>query len=200
MMLGLAAGASGRVLDGPVALFAGTVVAGGAIAIANVFLPPLIKHDFPKRTGAMMGVYTMAVSGAAAVAAGLAVPLGEVSGLGWRGALGVWAVPAAVTALIWLPRLRLPDRTAAAAPQAGRSLLRGPLAWQLTVFFGMQALSFYAVLAWLPSMYRDFGASPRPRVSSCRCPGWCRSRCRCCCPAWPAGPGGRSASPWARPP
>ena len=158
-MLGLAAGAAGRVLDGPAALFAGTVVVGGAIAVANVLLPPLIKRDFPNRTGAMMGLYTMAVSGAAAVAAGLAVPLAEVAGLGWRGALGVWAVPAAVTALIWLPRLRRRERPAAAAPQAGRSLLRSPLAWQLTVFFGIQALSFYAVLAWLPSMYRDFGAS-----------------------------------------
>jgi cyanate permease len=28
-------------------LFAGTVIAGGAIAIGNVLLPPLIKRDFP---------------------------------------------------------------------------------------------------------------------------------------------------------
>ena len=159
-MLALAAGAVGRVLDGPAALFAGTVVAGGAIAVANVLLPPLIKRDFPDRTGLMMGVYTMAVSGAAAVAAGLAVPLAEAADLGWRGSLGVWAVPAALAALIWLPRLRRRERPAAAASPAGRSLLRSPLAWQLTVFFGIQALSFYAVLAWLPSMYRDFGASP----------------------------------------
>ena len=33
VMVALAVGAFGRVLDGPVALFAGTVVAGGAIAI-----------------------------------------------------------------------------------------------------------------------------------------------------------------------
>jgi CP family cyanate transporter-like MFS transporter len=159
IMAALAAGVLGRVLGGPAALFAGTVVAGGAIAIGNVLLPPLIKRDFPGRTGTMVGVYTMAVSGAAAVAAGLAVPLAAVSGLGWRGALGAWAVPAAVAALAWLPRLRgrtRPPRT----PPAGRSLLRDPLAWQLTVFFGLQSLSFYAVLGWLPSMYRDFGASP----------------------------------------
>jgi CP family cyanate transporter-like MFS transporter len=59
----------------------------------------------------------------------------------------------------WLPRLRGRTRPAA-APPSGPSLLRSPLAWQLTVFFGLQSLSFYAVLAWLPSMYRDFGASP----------------------------------------
>ena len=154
----LAVGVLGRVLDGPPALFAGTVLAGGAIAVGNVLVPPLVKRDFPDRTTTMMGVYTMSVTGAATLAAGVAVPLAEASGLGWRGALGVWALPALVAALAWLPRLRgharPPERP------AGRSLLRDPLAWQLTVYFGLQSLSFYALLGWLPSMYRDFGASP----------------------------------------
>ena len=108
-MLGLAAGAAGRARStAPAALFAGTVVVGGAIAVANVLLPPLIKRDFPNRTGAMMGLYTMAVSGAAAArppGSPCRWPTVAAAG-GWRGALGVWAVPAAVTALIWLPRLR----------------------------------------------------------------------------------------------
>ena len=82
----------------------GPLVAGGAIAIGNVLLPPLIKRDFPDRSGLMMGVYTMAVSGSAAVAAGLAVPLAGATDLGWRGALGAWAVPAAIAALAWVPR------------------------------------------------------------------------------------------------
>ena len=58
-----------RVLDGAWLLFAGTAVVGGAIAIGNVLVPPLIKRDFPHHTGLMMGVYTMTVSGSAAVAA-----------------------------------------------------------------------------------------------------------------------------------
>jgi MFS transporter, CP family, cyanate transporter len=107
----------------------------------------------------MMGVYTMAVSGSAAVAAGLAVPLAGATDLGWRGALGAWAVPAAIAALAWVPRMRGHTRPPA-TPAAGRSLLRDPLAWQVTVFFGLQSLSFYAMLGWLPSMYRDFGATP----------------------------------------
>jgi CP family cyanate transporter-like MFS transporter len=159
VMAALAVGAFVRVLDGPALLFAGTVVAGGSIAIGNVLLPPLIKRDFPDRSGLMMGVYTMAVSGAAAVAAGLAVPLADATDFGWRGALGAWAVPAAVAALAWLPRMRGHTRPPA-TPRSGRSLLRDPLAWQITVFFGLQSLSFYAILAWLPSMYRDFGATP----------------------------------------
>jgi CP family cyanate transporter-like MFS transporter len=159
VMLALAAGAFVRVLDGPTALFAGTVLAGSAIAIGNVLLPPLVKRDFPDRTGLMMGVYTMTVSGSAAVAAGLAVPLARATDLGWRGSLGVWAVPAVAAALAWVPWTRMHTRPPSGpAPERGPTLWRSPLAWQLTVFFGLQALSFYAVLGWLPSMYRDFGA------------------------------------------
>jgi CP family cyanate transporter-like MFS transporter len=161
VMVALAVGALGRVLGGPAALFAGTVVAGSAIAVGNVLLPPLIKRDFPDRTGLMMGVYTMAVSGAAAVAAGLAVPLAEATHLGWRASLGAWAVPALAAALAWLPWLRMHTRPPSGPrPDRGPALRRSPLAWQLTVFFGLQSLSFYAMLGWLPSMYRDFGAGP----------------------------------------
>lgn len=159
VLLAVAAGCLLRVSGGAALLFAGTVVAGGAIAVANVLLPPLIKGDFPARSGLMMGVYTMTLSAAAALAAGAAVPLGDVLGSGWRGGLGAWAAPALLAAVLWLPFVRGHARPPA-APPPGRSLLLSPLAWQVTVFFGLQSLSFYAVLAWLPSIYRDLGLSP----------------------------------------
>ncbi|WP_199442162.1 MFS transporter [Umezawaea beigongshangensis] len=155
-LLVLVTGTVCRVLAGSGLLFTGTVLAAGAIAIGNVLLPPLIKRDFPTRTGVMMGVFSMTVSAAAAVASGATVPLGDALGHGWRGALGVWAVPAIVAALLWLPQLRArtaPDER----PPAPRSLRRDPLAWQVTTFFGTQSLSFYATLAWLPSIYREHG-------------------------------------------
>ncbi|HEY0699173.1 MAG TPA: MFS transporter, partial [Micromonospora sp.] len=104
----LCGGLAVRVLGGPALLFAGTAVVGGAIAVSNVLVPPLVKRDFGRHTGTMMGVYTMAVAGSAAVAAGLTVPVGDALGLGWRGALGIWAVPVALAALVWLPRARRP--------------------------------------------------------------------------------------------
>ncbi len=191
----LCAALVGRVADGVGPLFAGTAVAGSAIAVANVLLPPLIKRDFPTRSGALMGVYSTTLSASAAIAAATTVPLGQLIGLGWRGALGIWAVPAALAALAWLPQTRAhtrppptpavegsvrgsahtqPPPTPAAessvpnsahtqpppTPAADRSLRGSALAWQVTAYFGLQSLSFYAVLAWLPSIYRDFGASP----------------------------------------
>ncbi len=153
----LTAGLLLRVLDGPTVLLLGTALAGAAIAVGNVLVPPLIKRDFPDRIGLMMGVYTMAVSGSAAVAAGLTVPLGDAIGLGWRGALGVWLVPAALAAAAWLPQVR--NHTRPPEPPQGPPLRRSALAWQVTFYFGLQSLCFYSVLAWLPSIYRehDFG-------------------------------------------
>jgi MFS transporter, CP family, cyanate transporter len=58
----------------------------------------------------------------------------------------------------WLPQLRA--HTPPPVTPAGPSLLRRPLAWQVTLYFGLQALSFYAVLGWLPTIYQDHGYRP----------------------------------------
>jgi CP family cyanate transporter-like MFS transporter len=153
-----------RVTAGPAVLFAGTVIGAGAIAVANVLIPALIKRHFAGHAGAMTGVYTMALSGAAAVAAGSTVPIGEASGHGWRGGLVFWAFPAAIALLVWTLFTWAADRSAATTPATGPtvdgSLLRDRLAWQITLYFGLQSLSFYSVLSWLPSIYRDHGYSP----------------------------------------
>ncbi|HEX3197593.1 MAG TPA: hypothetical protein VHR39_08565 [Propionibacteriaceae bacterium] len=75
VLVGIGTGLLLRVLGGTGLLFAGTVMASGAIAVANVLLPALIKRDFPAHSGAMVGIYTMALSGFAAVAAATTVPL-----------------------------------------------------------------------------------------------------------------------------
>src|SRR5690606_37392721 len=42
-------------------------------------------------------------------------------------------------------------------PVASGSLLRDPLAWQVTGFLGIQSLLFYAVSAWLPTILMGAG-------------------------------------------
>jgi MFS transporter, CP family, cyanate transporter len=159
VLMAIAAGLFMRVLAGTGSLFAGTVIASGAIAVGNVLLPALIKRDFPTHSGTMIGVYTMALSGSAAVAAAATVPLGQAIGLGWRGALGVWVVPVVLALVLWFPFTG--GHTPPPPVQTPRgSLLTDPLAWQVTVFFGVQSLFFYAILSWLPSIYRDHGYSP----------------------------------------
>jgi MFS transporter, CP family, cyanate transporter len=143
------------------ALFAGTVVLGSAIAIANVLVPAIIKRDF-ERPGTMMGVYAVALGAAGALGAGLSVPFEHLANGSWRIGLGLWALPAAAAVLLWLPVARRERGHA-----AGRSdpvgppvsLWRDHRAWMISGFMGCQALLFYAFAAWLPDILKAHGES-----------------------------------------
>lgn len=141
-------------------LFAGTILAGCGIAVGNVLAPALIKRDFAHRLGVMTGLYSMALSGGAALAAGLTLPVAEAAGLGWRGALAVWALPAVAALLVWLPRAVGRRGATVRAVRRPGALWRSPLAWAVTVFMGAQSLVFYATTAWLPEVFVDRGTDP----------------------------------------
>jgi CP family cyanate transporter-like MFS transporter len=162
-MLALLAGMLLRLVPGAAFLFAGTALAGAAIATGNVLVPVIVRRDFPDRTGTAMALYTTALIGFAALAAGVTVPLADRLGGGWRPGLGVWAIPVAIAAVAWLPAF-VRRQAAADTPIAPRSpvvrpLLRQPLAWWVTLFFALQSGGFYATLAWLPDIFRSHGAS-----------------------------------------
>ena len=141
-------------------LFAGTVMLGIGIAVANVLMPGIVKDDFPEHVGLMTGLYTMALSAGPAVAVGISAPLSTGLGGNWRLATALWAAPALVAFLLLVP-LRAHRRPAGmrASPAAGR-LLRDPTAWAITLFMGLQSLEFYSVLAWLPTIFSSRGISP----------------------------------------
>jgi MFS transporter, CP family, cyanate transporter len=160
--LAMAAGTLVRVAPSVVALYAGTTLAGMGVAVGNVLVPSLVKRDFHESAGFMTGVYTMAISASAGLAAGLTVPIENAIGRGWRPALAVWALPAVVAAAVWVPFARHPAAVAdrrVAAPHEPRRLLRDRLAWQVTLFMGAQSLMFYSLLSWLPSILQEHGMS-----------------------------------------
>ncbi len=136
-------------------LFAGALLAGGAIALAQAVLPVLIRSRFPAQTGMLTGAFSMSLTLGAAIAAGLAVPLQRALGGGWAPALAVWAIPAALAALLWLPAAA--GRGTTVAGEAGGALRRSPLAWAVALYFGVQSMAFYAGLSWLPSILEASG-------------------------------------------
>ncbi|HMN51694.1 MAG: MFS transporter [Xanthobacteraceae bacterium] len=142
------------------ALYAGAALLAGAIAIGNVLVPALIKRDFPDKIGVMTSVFatSMAVSGS--LSAGIAVPIADTIYGGWRGSMAVWFAPAILTALFLLPRLRrAPPSPATAEAQVKHNVWRSKLAWQVTAFMGLQSMSFYVMLTWLPSILQGQGMS-----------------------------------------
>jgi CP family cyanate transporter-like MFS transporter len=107
----------------------------------------------------MTGVYTMALCLGAALAAGASVPLAELFGGSWQPALAAWALPAVLAALVWLPQTRQAQHAHRQAFQV-RGLWRDPLAWQVTLYMGLQSSLAYIVFGWLPSILIDRGLSP----------------------------------------
>lgn len=158
-LIGMTVGILVRSLPSDIALFAGTLVVGVTVAIVNVLMPGIVKKDFPHRVGLMTGLYTMALSAGPALATGLSVPL-EHALSSWRLSIGFWAIPATMAAVAWVP-FRRHDRpdVAQAAYLRGRLSARDPVIWGVASYMGLQSLSFYSVLAWLPTILHSRGLS-----------------------------------------
>ncbi|KJK18479.1 CynX/NimT family MFS transporter [Pseudomonas sp. NPDC087612] len=159
ILLVLAAGIAVRSAFGSTGLFVGSIMAGASIGVIGVLLPGIVKRDFPKHAGTLTGVYTMALCLGAAMAAGATVPLSERLGDSWSLGLGFWLIPALLAALIWLPQARQGHGAHNVAYRV-RGLLRDPLAWQVTLYMGLQSSLAYIVFGWLPSILIGRGLSP----------------------------------------
>lgn len=161
----LGAGILVRVLPSVYALYGGGVLVGTAIALLNVLMPGLIKRDFPDRAASMTALYTGAMIAGATVAAAASVPLEQALGDGWEGSLGFWSLLAALAAFAWLPQVlvsrgRTGHEARAVVPAApARSVWRSALAWQVTLFMGLQSLWSYVLIAWMPTIFTDHGMS-----------------------------------------
>ncbi|HHD7478349.1 TPA: CynX/NimT family MFS transporter [Klebsiella oxytoca] len=141
-------------------LFIGTAVIGCGIALGNVLLPGLIKRDFSQLVAKMTGAYSLTMGGAAALGSAMVVPL-ALAGLGWRGALLTLMVFPLLALFVWLPQ----SRRQATAPLTGsgaihnRGIWRSALAWQVTLFLGINSLVYYVIIGWLPAILQSIGYS-----------------------------------------
>jgi CP family cyanate transporter-like MFS transporter len=163
----LAVGLVIRSLPGIPFLFAGTVVIAAAIAVGNVLLPPIVRSTVPKaRVGQVTSLYVTAMGLVAAISSGVSVPLADVLPGGWRTALGCWALLAVLAIPAWIPHLGRDAGSAgsvgprsAAVPVKAAGPWRSALAWQVSLFMGLQSLGFYSTISWLPSIVHDHGTS-----------------------------------------
>ena len=147
-------------------LFPGTLVAALAVALMNVVVPAVVRGKFAGHAAAMTSAYTVSLSVGAGLAAGLTVPILHDTG-SVNLALGVWALPAGLAFVVWLTQISngwltpTQPMTASGTPTKPMiSVWSSPVAWRVTAFFGLQSLVYYAILSWLPSIYRAKGDSP----------------------------------------
>ncbi|GAB2935100.1 MFS transporter [Nonomuraea fastidiosa] len=157
-LLVIAAGVAVRGLDGAPLLYIGSALAATAIAVMNVSMPGVVKQHFPTRVNLMTGVYVSAVVAGAALASALVVPVEHATGAGWRGVTALLAVPALLAALLWLPQaLRGRPQVGSDGPRPFGAVLRSRVTWYVTALMGLQSLTFYVMLAWLPTIFLEAG-------------------------------------------
>lgn len=163
----IAIGSALRIAPSWAVLLGGTMLAGAGIALGNVLGPVLVRIFFPHRIGLMTGLFTSMVCLSTGFASALTVPGATALGGSWRGSLALWAIPSLVAAALLVVvtvrylrfRRTVPEDDGADARGAARTVLRSPVAWAVTGFMGLQSLQAYALIGWIPTIYRDRGMS-----------------------------------------
>lgn len=169
-----------RSWSGSFGLFLGTAILGLSISAGNVLIPSLIKKEFPRQVGVMTGVYSVSMNVFAALASGISIPLAVGLGLEWAGALKIWAVLSFVSIMLWIPQLRRKKQEISIVEEITNinittdtfelheeideinivrepvinkvNMWKSPLAWQVTLYMGLQSMVFYCMVAWLPDI------------------------------------------------
>lgn len=142
-------------------LFVGTGLVGIGIAIGNTLLPAIVKNRFPNKVGLMTSIYSTSMGLCAAIASGVSIPLAHGLNLGWQKALLCLGVIALVAIIIWFPHV-VSAKNKGNGQLSGismRTLFRSPIAWQVTLFLGLQSILFYGPITWLPEILIDRGIS-----------------------------------------
>src|SRR5262245_48388867 len=139
-----------------------SAIALSGMGMGNVVLPPLVKRYFADRVGTVSTLYITVLQLGTILPALLAVPLAQSAG--WRVSLGAWSLVAAAAVLPWIAVLWMEghgrsrqaqalanahDRAVTPGDEApelactrriGR-VWRSPVAWGLTLMFGMTSLT-----------------------------------------------------------
>jgi CP family cyanate transporter-like MFS transporter len=153
-LLLIVAGISLRLIPAVALFFGGTLLLGIGVAVINVLLPSVVKRAYP-RPETITALYVTAIMAGGGLVLAATVPLTHALG-GWDRALAVWALPAVIAAVAWLPvvRARVPTGGVMTAPVR---LWGEREAWALAGMFACQTLLGFALLAWVPKILRDSG-------------------------------------------
>ena len=150
-------GTAGRLIFSYPVMLMATALIGIGIAVLNVLMPVLLRDYFPNNIPLVMGVFTGFIGFSGSIGAYFSVPLLNAFD-SLEAPLGLWVVMAALGLMAWLfsPRSK---KISVAGGAFQWSLLRKPLAWAVIFVMGMQSLTIYTTVAWLPTILSTQGFS-----------------------------------------
>lgn len=153
-------GFTGRLLPSLPMFYLSTALIGAGIAIGNVLLPSLVKQRYPDKIALITSIYAFTMSVAAALASMWVLPLTHFWQGQWAWALGSFVLLPILSLVLWLPQCRheatptqAPNTQAVSSPS--KPMWHHGLAWQVTIFLGLNSMIYYSIITWLPSMLQD---------------------------------------------
>ncbi|WP_291121897.1 cyanate transporter [Hydrogenophaga sp.] len=132
-------------------------VLGLGAAVVQALLPGIVKRQFPRHVGVVMGLYSAMLMGGGALGAQVA-PLAAAAGGDWHWGLAWMAVPA-LLAVALAARSLPPDAPDHQNSLAVTAYLRRPRVWLLMLCFGLVNGGYSTVVAWLAPFYQEHGWS-----------------------------------------
>ena len=150
-------GAAGRLILSYSVMLAATALIGIGIAVLNVLMPVLLRDYFPNNIALVMGVFTGFIGFSGSIGAYFSVPLLDAFD-SLDAPLGLWVLMAALALAAWFfaPRAK---RITVAGGAFQWALLKKPLTWAVIFVMGMQSLTIYTTVAWLPTILSTLGFS-----------------------------------------
>ena len=139
----------------PMTLLLSAIVLGSGIAAGNTMLPAVVRRYFPTAATLLTGIYAVGINAGAGVAAYGTPRLAQTLPSTWHGALAAWAAVAAVAIVVWVV-------ISVRSPRMPALLTEKPSpahAWMAALFFGLQSMTYYGILAWLAPLYEELGWS-----------------------------------------
>ena len=145
--------------------FIGTLLVGIGADGGNVLIPAIIKDNFPTKIPVATSQYTLSMLLVGSLGTGLSGVLAAHWSLPLT--MAVLSVIGLINLVVWLPNLKYNHRAPTVTMTASDgqstathgSVWRRPLAWVVTAFFGLQALVYYSLLTWLPTVFVAHGFS-----------------------------------------
>lgn len=136
-------------------LVATAALLGLGAAIVQAVFPGIVKHQFPRHVGVVMGLYSAMLMAGGALGAQVAPLIAAVAG-DWRAGLAWMVVPAMLA--LWLALRCLPrDDAARQGGKIGAGFLGRPRVWLLMACFGLVNGGYATVVAWLAPSYQELG-------------------------------------------
>lgn len=151
------AGTLGRIIPIYSVMLLATGLIGIGIAILNVLMPVLLRDYFPKNIPLVMGVFTGFIGFSGSIGAYFSVPLLNASG-SLQISLGLWVLMVGLALLLWFLSPRGKQITVSGGVFEW-ALLKKPLTWAVIFVMGMQSLTIYTTVAWLPTILSTLGFS-----------------------------------------